>query len=125
MWLIGSGKYLSFSNRDMYLRPRYYMPTKDDEFKYWRSYRTESDTQIPFVSIISNYAIVSNVTGSSGNWQATISNLSSTSELPVGKVFAASSNAEITLYQTVDTPSATVGSITGTGPWTATITGLT
>jgi hypothetical protein len=120
-----SDKYLPFSNKDMYLRPRYYMPTKDDEFKYWRSYRTESDTQIPFASIISNYAIVSNVTGSSGNWQATISNLSSTSELPVGKVFAASSNAEITLYQTVDTPSATVGSITGTGPWTATITGLT
>ena len=37
------GKYLPFENRDMYLRPRYYMPTKDDEFKYWRSYRTESD----------------------------------------------------------------------------------
>ena len=37
------GKYLPFENRDMYLRPRYYMSTKDDEFKYWRSYRTESD----------------------------------------------------------------------------------
>ena len=41
-----SGKYLSFSNKDMYLRPRYYMPTKDDEFKYWRSYRTESSEQV-------------------------------------------------------------------------------
>ena len=41
-----SGKYLSFSNKDMYLRPRYYMPTKDDEFKYWRSYRTESNPLI-------------------------------------------------------------------------------
>jgi len=41
-----SGKYLSFPNRDMFLRPRYYMPTKDDEFKYWRSYRTESDPLI-------------------------------------------------------------------------------
>ena len=41
-----SNKYLSFSNRDMYLRPRYYMPTKDDEFKYWRSYRTESNSQV-------------------------------------------------------------------------------
>jgi hypothetical protein len=41
-----SGKYLSFSNKDMYLRPRYYMPTKDDEFKYWRSYRTESSNLV-------------------------------------------------------------------------------
>ena len=41
-----SGKYLPFSNKDMYLRPRYYMPTKDDEFKYWRSYRTESNPLI-------------------------------------------------------------------------------
>ena len=41
-----SNKFLSFPNRDMYLRPRYYMPTKDDEFKYWRSYRTESDELI-------------------------------------------------------------------------------
>jgi hypothetical protein len=38
-----NNKYLSFPNEDMFLRPRYYMPTKDDEFKYWRSYRTESD----------------------------------------------------------------------------------
>ena len=120
-----SNKFLPFANKDMYLRPRYYMPTKDDEFKYWRSYRTESDTKIPFASIISNYAIVSNVTGSSGNWQATISSLSSTSELPVGKILAASSNTEITLYATAGTPSATIGSISGTGPWTATITGLT
>jgi hypothetical protein len=120
-----SGKYLPFSNKDMYLRPRYYMPTKDDEFKYWRSYRTESNTEIPFASIISNYAIVSNVRGSSGNWQVTISNLSSILELPIGKVFAASSNTALTLYATTGTPLATVGAITGTGPWTATITGLT
>ena len=38
-------KYLPFENKDMYLRPRYYMSTKDDEFKYWRSYRTESNAQ--------------------------------------------------------------------------------
>ncbi len=36
-----TNKYLSHPNQDMFLRPRYYMPTKDDEFKYWRSYRTE------------------------------------------------------------------------------------
>ena len=40
-----NNKYLPFENKDMYLRPRYYMSTKDDEFKYWRSYRTESDLQ--------------------------------------------------------------------------------
>lgn len=37
-----NGKYISHPNKDMYARPRYYMPHKDDEFKYWRSYRTES-----------------------------------------------------------------------------------
>ena len=41
-----SNKFLPFANKDMYLRPRYYMPTKDDEFKYWRSYRTESKKNI-------------------------------------------------------------------------------
>lgn len=35
-------KYFSHPNQDMYLRPRYYMPHRDDVFKYWRSYRTES-----------------------------------------------------------------------------------
>ena len=37
-----SGNYLAYPNKDMFNRPRYYMPTKDDVFKYWRSYRTES-----------------------------------------------------------------------------------
>lgn len=37
-----NNKYLAHPNKDMFLRPRYYMPHKDDEFKYWRSYRTES-----------------------------------------------------------------------------------
>ena len=41
-----TNKYLSYSNKNMYLRPRYYMPHKDDEFKYWRSYRTESSPTI-------------------------------------------------------------------------------
>ena len=40
------GKHLPFPNKDMYLRPRYYMSSKDDEFKYWRSYRTESSDQV-------------------------------------------------------------------------------
>lgn len=38
-----SGRSLPFTSKDMFLRPRYYMPTKDDEFKYWRSFRTETD----------------------------------------------------------------------------------
>ena len=37
-----TNRYLSNVNKDMYLRPRYYMSHRDDEFKYWRSYRTES-----------------------------------------------------------------------------------
>ena len=37
-----NNKYIAHANADMYLRPRYYMPHRDDEFKYWRSYRTES-----------------------------------------------------------------------------------
>jgi hypothetical protein len=51
------GKYLPFENRNMYLRPRYYMPTKDDQFKYWRSYRTESD---PLVGNNIEYGISKN-----------------------------------------------------------------
>ena len=51
------GKYLPFENRNMYLRPRYYMPTKDDEFKYWRSYRTETD---PILKTNSEYGISKN-----------------------------------------------------------------
>jgi hypothetical protein len=36
-----TGKYLHHSNVDMFNRPRYYMPDKNDNFKYWTSYRTE------------------------------------------------------------------------------------
>ena len=36
------GKYSHFTNIDMIRRPRYYMAHKDDAFKYWSSYRTES-----------------------------------------------------------------------------------
>ena len=34
-------KYSHFTNELMSERPRYYMATKDDAFKYWTSYRTE------------------------------------------------------------------------------------
>jgi hypothetical protein len=55
------GKFLPSLNEKMYsstfVRPRYYMPTKDDEFKYWRSYRTESD---PLVGNNIEYGISKN-----------------------------------------------------------------
>jgi uncharacterized delta-60 repeat protein len=35
-------KFSHFSNIDMTLRPRYYMADKNDDFKYWTSYRTEN-----------------------------------------------------------------------------------
>jgi hypothetical protein len=41
-----NNRYLPNSDKDMFLRPRYYMSTRDDEFKYWRSYRTESANNI-------------------------------------------------------------------------------
>ena len=34
-------KFSHFPNPDMSYRPRYYMASKDDPFKYWTSYRTE------------------------------------------------------------------------------------
>lgn len=37
-----SNRYLPSPNADMFNRPRYYMSSRDDFFKYWRSYRTES-----------------------------------------------------------------------------------
>jgi hypothetical protein len=50
-----NNKYTSFPNEDMYLRPRYYMPHRDDEFKYWRSYRKESVAlESGYVEITSN-----------------------------------------------------------------------
>lgn len=36
------GKYTHHTNISMAQRPRYYMPHKDDDFKYWTSYRFEN-----------------------------------------------------------------------------------
>ena len=36
-----SEKFLHHTNTEMARRPRYYMSSKDDNFKYWSSYRTE------------------------------------------------------------------------------------
>ena len=39
-----SGRYLQNSTKDLPNRPRYYMADKDDLFKYWTSYRTETNS---------------------------------------------------------------------------------
>jgi hypothetical protein len=118
-----NNKFLSFPNVDMFLRPRYYMPTKDDEFKYWRSYRAESDTNIAYPSIISNDVVVSNISGSRLNWSAAISNLTSVSELSVGKTFAVLLKTAITLGSSATVTN--ISSIENSTGWVATLTGLT
>lgn len=40
-----NGKYLHNPNINMAKRPRYYMPDKNDPFKYWTSFRTENNTE--------------------------------------------------------------------------------
>ena len=40
-----SGKYLANSGTNIAERPRYYMPSRYDQFKYWTSYRTESNKE--------------------------------------------------------------------------------
>jgi hypothetical protein len=39
-----SGRYLQNTTQDLPNRPRYYMADKDDLFKYWTSYRTETNS---------------------------------------------------------------------------------
>ncbi len=38
-------RYFHYSNKDMAKRPRYYIATKNDQFKYWTSDRTENGTR--------------------------------------------------------------------------------
>lgn len=116
-----NNKSLPHSNPDMFLRPRYYMPTRDDQFKYWRSYRVESDTDILYPSVISDNASVRSIVKLAGNnYNAIVENLSSVAELFVGKNFSATPSFAITLSST-----GTIVSVSGTGPWIARIDGLT
>jgi hypothetical protein len=39
------GKFLANSGADIQRRPRYYMPSRYDQFKYWTSYRTEDNVE--------------------------------------------------------------------------------
>ena len=40
-----NNRYLANSGESLALRPRYYMPSKYDEFKYWSSFRTENNIE--------------------------------------------------------------------------------
>jgi len=54
-----NGKYLSNSGSDIARRPRYYMPSRYDQFKYWTSFRTESGSErgIANITVNGNYYI--------------------------------------------------------------------
>ena len=54
-----NGKYLSNSGSELARRPRYYMPSRYDQFKYWTSFRTESGTErgIANINVNGNYYI--------------------------------------------------------------------
>jgi hypothetical protein len=117
-----SGKYLPFSNTDMYLRPRYYMPTKDDEFKYWRSYRTESNLEFLVTSVVSNFATFEPIFSVTDTFRtAIISNLSSIDGLTIGKKIAATKVNSISFGN-----SGTVQNITSLSneSWSATLINL-
>ena len=43
----GTGQYIDDPRKEAARRPRYYMASKDDQFKYWTSYRTEYGIPTP------------------------------------------------------------------------------
>jgi hypothetical protein len=49
-----NNRFLSNSGANMAQRPRYYMPSRYDEFKYWTSYRTENNIERGVAKHISN-----------------------------------------------------------------------
>ena len=49
-----AGKYVANSGAQMAERPRYYMPSRYDEFRYWTSYRTEDNFERGIANNISN-----------------------------------------------------------------------
>jgi hypothetical protein len=48
------GKYLANSGANIAQRPRYYMPSKYDQFRYWTSYRTENNMEYGIAKILQN-----------------------------------------------------------------------
>jgi hypothetical protein len=49
-----NNRFLANSGASMAQRPRYYMPSRYDEFKYWTSYRTENNDERGIAKNISN-----------------------------------------------------------------------
>ena len=49
-----NGKYLANSGSDIARRPRYYMPSRYDQFKYWTSFRTEEGVERGIAKTIVN-----------------------------------------------------------------------
>jgi hypothetical protein len=49
-----NNRFLANSGSSMAQRPRYYMPSKYDEFRYWTSYRTENNIERGIAKNISN-----------------------------------------------------------------------
>lgn len=49
-----NNRFLANSGASMAQRPRYYMPSRYDEFKYWTSYRTENNVERGIAKNISN-----------------------------------------------------------------------
>lgn len=54
--------YMTYPNESMHLFPRYYLPSKDDKFKYWSSYRTEA-SEVGGIAITRGMSEVSAGTG--------------------------------------------------------------
>jgi hypothetical protein len=72
-----TGKYLHHSNVDMFNRPRYYMPDKNDKFKYWTSYRTESGKE---------YGIANNTTSLGHNIEDAAPYVVYKEEIPINRI---------------------------------------
>jgi hypothetical protein len=49
-----NNRYLANSGAQMSQRPRYYMPSRYDEFKYWSSFRTENNIERGIANVLSN-----------------------------------------------------------------------
>ena len=49
-----NNKFFANSGASMAQRPRYYMPSRYDQFRYWTSYRTENNIERGIASIVSN-----------------------------------------------------------------------
>ena len=52
--LFFTGSYMPNSGADMAQRPRWYMPSRYDQFRYWTSYRTEDNVEYGIAKNISN-----------------------------------------------------------------------